>query len=116
MIYYKHNKTGDVYAYEEEQMSHPIVIEAIKDMTLMTDEEIEEHLNPTPTEEELAQQARWERDSLLEEIDKVVTNPLRWNSLSDDKKEELSEYRQALLDVPQQEGFPHNIEWPVSPL
>jgi len=26
-----------------------------------------------------------------------------------------AEYRQALRDVPQQEGFPFSVEWPVSP-
>lgn len=116
MIYYKHNKTGEVYAYEEEQLTHPIVVEAIKEMTLMTEEEVEAHINPIPTEEELAQQARWERDTLLSELDKVVTNPLRWNTLTKEQQEELSVYRQVLLDVPQQEGFPYDIEWPTSPL
>jgi hypothetical protein len=24
-------------------------------------------------------------------------------------------YRQALRDIPQQEGFPHNVAWPVKP-
>jgi hypothetical protein len=52
----------------------------------------------------------------LNELDKFTQNPLRWESLSDDFKNQLSTYRQALLDVPQQEGFPLNIVWPESPL
>ena len=28
---------------------------------------------------------------------------------------EMTTYRQALRDVPQQEGFPNEIDWPVEP-
>lgn len=39
------------------------------------------------------------RDELLQtEIDPVVTNPLRWAELSDDKKAEYADYRRYLLD------------------
>tara|TARA_R110000787_G_C13397420_1_gene443161 strand:- start:1280 stop:1618 length:339 start_codon:yes stop_codon:yes gene_type:complete len=40
---------------------------------------------------------------------------LRWNSLSAEKQEEWTAYRQSLLDVPQQEGFPQNVIWPEEP-
>lgn len=42
-------------------------------------------------------------------------NPMRWETLSDIQKTAWRDYRQALLDVPQQEGFPWNINWPVEP-
>jgi hypothetical protein len=69
-----------------------------------------------PTQAELdaalAAQVRAERDSLLVVVDAIVSNPLRWASLSSDKQNEWSTYRQDLLDVPQQSGFPSTVTWP----
>lgn len=60
--------------------------------------------------EAIAAEARAKRDALLAESD--------WSQLPD-VKEELREayvgYRQALRDIPDQAGFPHEIEWPVKP-
>jgi len=41
-----------------------------------------------------------------------------WTQLPDvpiAKKQEWATYRQALRDVPTQQGFPFNIEWPTRP-
>jgi len=69
-----------------------------------------------PTQAELdaalAAQVRDKRDSLLVVVDAVVSNPLRWASLSSDEQNEWTVYRQALLDVPQQSGFPSTVTWP----
>lgn len=60
---------------------------------------------------ELAKQARARRDNLLKtEVDAM--NPMRWEALTEEQKEAWRAYRQALLDVPQQEGFPTSIIWP----
>lgn len=83
--------------------------------TEMTEAEVEEHINPTPTPEQLEEQARAKRDGLLHELDVIVSNPLRWAEFDDDTKQALAEYRQALLDVPQQEGFPENVVFPDKP-
>lgn len=59
---------------------------------------------------------RSKRDDLLKnEIDPIVSNPLRWDAFTEAKKAEWAVYRQALLDVPQQEGFPIDVVWPVKP-
>lgn len=55
------------------------------------------------------------RDEYLRQMDVVIANPLRWNSFSDLKKQEWVEYRQSLLDVPQQPAFPLNVTWPTAP-
>lgn len=69
------------------------------------------------TESELlAVEVRGERDRLLRELDVVVSNPLRYSEFSEEVKLELATYRQALLDVPQQEGFPDEVIWPANPL
>lgn len=44
-----------------------------------------------------------------------IINGVRWDSLTQQQKDSLKEYRQALLDVPQQLGFPTNINWPTPP-
>lgn len=73
-----------------------------------------------PTQEELdAAQAvivREERDRRLSsEVDPVVSNPLRWADLSSEEQTEVAAYRTALLDVPQQPGFPSTVSWPTPP-
>lgn len=69
-----------------------------------------------PSEQEILEsEMRGQRDSLLSELDAFVSNPLRWASLSAEQQQELADYRQALLDVPQQEGFPDEIDWPEFP-
>ena len=62
----------------------------------------------------LTREARARRDTLLKEVVDSV-NPMRWEALTDIQKDAWRAYRQALLDVPQQEGFPNNIVWPEVP-
>ena len=73
-----------------------------------------------PTSEEIitrqAAQARSERDrQLRDNVDVMVSNNLRWNELTDEQRTEWTNYRTALLGVPQQSGFPQNINWPTIP-
>ena len=72
-----------------------------------------------PTQDELdeaaAQAVRAERDNLLLTVDAIAGNALRWASLDASKQAEWAAYRQALLDIPQQAGFPDNITWPQEP-
>ena len=56
------------------------------------------------------------RDSkLTSKVDPIVSNPLRYGELAPEKQTELLVYRQALLKVPQQYGFPFNVTWPQEP-
>lgn len=56
-------------------------------------------------ETEAAAAARTNRDVLLSKTD--------WNAMSDmTMSPEMTTYRQALRDVPQQTGFPNYIAWP----
>jgi hypothetical protein len=71
-----------------------------------------------PTQAELdaalAVGVRAERDNILATVvDPLVSNPLRWAGLTAAEQAEWSTYRQALLDVPQQAGFPNDIIWPT---
>lgn len=59
---------------------------------------------------------RDQRDVKLRlEVDPVVSNPLRWADLSSEEQTEVAAYRTALLDVPQQPGFPSTVSWPTPP-
>lgn len=72
-----------------------------------------------PTQAELdaakAQAVRAQRDSLLLEVDAIAGNALRWAALDADTQAAWAAYRQALLDVPQQAGFPNDVTWPDKP-
>lgn len=72
---------------------------------------------PPKTEQELydeaAEEVRMKRDSLIAETDYLLAPdyPIEPESL-----EAVKVYRQALRDVPQQEGFPFDVEWPTMPV
>ena len=73
-----------------------------------------------PTQEELdaqaAAQVRHHRDMLLQnEVDPIVSNPLRWADLTTEQQNAWSAYRTALLDITDQAGFPHSVTWPTKP-
>ena len=73
-----------------------------------------------PTQAELDEQAaaavRAERDmKLAAEVDPIAGNALRWASLTVEQQQAWADYRQALLEVPQQAGFPHEVVWPTKP-
>jgi hypothetical protein len=58
-------------------------------------------------------QARRQRDSELSVVDRV--NPVWYASLTADQQADLVAYRQQLLAVPQQAGFPTAVVWPAKP-
>ena len=64
---------------------------------------------------ELTYQKREERNFYLEEMDAIISNPLRWAAMSTEQQNAWTTYRQDLLDVPQQSGFPETITWPTKP-
>ena len=75
------------------------------------------YVAPTQAEldAELAAEVRADRDGRLTEVDAVAGNALRWSALDADTQAAWATYRQALLDVPQQAGFPNDITWPTEP-
>ena len=61
-----------------------------------------------PIDEQQAENVRSKRNDLIRESD--------WRAVSDRKLEPAwKRYRQALRDISKQEGFPHDVEWPVDP-
>ena len=76
------------------------------------------YVAPTQAElnAELAASLRAQRnDKLVNEVDPIVTNPLRWGELTDAKQAEWTQYRTDLLNLPEQSGFPSSVTWPTKP-
>ena len=73
------------------------------------------------TDEEKAEEDAWmsgeiraQRDHRLRwDVDSM--NPIRWAALTSEQQTAMTNYRQQLLDVPLQEGFPWEIAWPEKP-
>lgn len=76
-----------------------------------TEDELQQYeIDLARAEENAGLYAREARNRLLAETD--------WTQVVDVPsaiKEMYAEYRQALRDVPSQEGFPQNIIWPTKP-
>lgn len=74
----------------------------------------EEEYNPEDemTDEELASRIRMRRDSMISRTDFYVQPDYPSDS---EGLEAVKAYRQALRDVPEQSGFPRNVQWPEKP-
>ena len=69
-----------------------------------------------PTDTQALAVLRFKRNTILEEdVDPIVTNPLRWDALSTSKQNEWKAYRTALLDITGQSGAPQSVTWPTKP-
>ena len=76
------------------------------------------YVAPTQAELDAAEAAgvRSWRDMLLqEEVDPIVSNPLRWNDMTTAEQNAWTQYRTDLLNITDQAGFPHNVTWPTKP-
>ena len=65
-----------------------------------------------PTDEELSAQARTDRNRKIAKTDYYMMSDYPSNPQN---LEELKVYRQALRDLPKQEGFPRDVRWPDVP-
>jgi hypothetical protein len=73
--------------------------------------------------ETLPLSVRMDRDFFLQtEVDPIAGNALRWAALTSEQQQAWADYRQALLDLPAQSGFPsaengfeNTVVWPTKP-
>lgn len=71
---------------------------------------------PKPTPEQLAVIVRKNRDSELSWFDSVCyRNQFYWDGLAADIQTIRLQFRENLLKVPEQPGFPADINWPARP-
>jgi len=84
---------------------------------MATNDDVAAYVPPTQAELDvkLSADIRDQRDGLLLEVDAIAGNALRWADLGDTTKGAWSVYRKALLNVPQQSGFPNDVTWPIKP-
>lgn len=92
---------------------------ADKDKTINNDDllsamlangDVAAHVPPSQAELDavVAAEVRSKRDGLIASTD--------WWALSDNTMTQAQiDYRQALRDIPQQAGFPHDVTWPTKP-
>tara|TARA_S200002703_G_C3794492_1_gene245277 strand:- start:2173 stop:2592 length:420 start_codon:yes stop_codon:yes gene_type:complete len=88
------------------------------DLLALIGTDFEPYVPPTQEEQDakLARFARMMRDAILVDVvDPIVSNPLRWADMTTEKQNEWAAYRTALLQVPEQTGFPSTISWPTKP-
>lgn len=75
-------------------------------------------IDPDPSKNDivaqLAKDIRVERDNILKNTVDTL-NAARWASMASVKQDEWSQYRQALLDITAQSGFPKEVQWPTIP-
>ncbi len=75
------------------------------------------------TDEEIAEQQRFEieeawsklrlkRNDFLKKSD-ILVLPDRWESYDSSARQKITDYRQALRDLPQNTVDPLNVSWPV---
>ena len=64
-------------------------------------------------ENDIESNARYERNRKLLESDHLM---LPDYPIDEETRQAIIAYRQALRDLPEQEGWPENIEWPICPI
>ena len=60
-----------------------------------------------------SERIRSQRDSFLADMDSISS--IRWAMMAKTQQTAWKKYRQALLDVPEQSGFPFAVNWPLLP-
>ncbi len=139
MTYYREKDTGDAWAYDDEQMSVvnrinapdfdnekeqiPAIFfeidEKIKGMKKMTAKEVDEHINPPVTEEQLIAEAEAKKQFLIAEVNtetQMLQTKLALGRIKDDEKAQLNAWLDYLgeLEAVDASTAP-DIIWPVKP-
>lgn len=98
-----HAEFDDLYAeVDAYAKKHPDMVTNEEPLALSEEERLDT----------LASSVRTQRDSLLAQTDYLLMPDY---PITEENLVEIKAYRQALRDVPEQEGFPENVIWPVVP-
>jgi len=85
-----------------------ILVDGVLQTISQEDWNLENNITPEIIAEEKKKDVRHQRNALLAETD--------WWAVADRTMTQAEiDYRQALRDIPQQEGFPTDITWPTKP-
>lgn len=105
MKYFRDTVTDEVFGYDEDQQDLIALAVSNTDM-----EDITSDWPPAIDPDlQLASEVRSDRNALLSQSD--------WTQVADAPvdKAAWATYRQALRDITDQSGFPHEVDWPVKP-
>lgn len=99
---------------------NPNEVDGIVDNLYLIEQITDATIYVAPTQEEinegLAMGIRLERKNILvNNVDPIVSNPLRWSGLTEAEQTEVTSYRQDLLDITGQSTFPESVVWPAVP-
>ncbi|EMD0830927.1 tail fiber assembly protein [Morganella morganii] len=138
MNYYK-DKSGTVYAYDDEQMAVvdrinapdfdnekeqvPAIFfeinEKIKGMHKMSDKEVDAHINPPATEEQQIAEAETKKQALIAEANQKTQmwqTQLMLDIITDEDKASLKEWMLYVQKVQAVDTSDvPDIDWPISP-
>lgn len=112
---YKSEKHTSVYSLRQAIFKHERLVFGKLTPEFMSQHSItEEEYNPEDemTDEELASRVRMRRNSMISHTDFYVQPDYPSDP---EGLEAVKAYRQALRDVPEQSGFPRNVQWPEKP-
>lgn len=105
MKYFRNTVTDEVFGYDEDQQD--LIALAVSDTDM---KDITSDWPPAIDPDlQLANEVRSDRNALLSQSD--------WTQVADAPVDKVTwaTYRQALRDITDQTGFPHEVDWPVKP-
>lgn len=109
MNYYKDPLTGEVYAYDDQQVAGGVVKEWLTPLTQL---DIDAHINPLPTQAQLVVLGRAWRDAELLKADIEVSKAADTARATEPA---WRRYREALRQWPQSGDFPDTAGRPKTP-
>ncbi|CAM6900362.1 tail fiber assembly protein [Morganella morganii] len=140
MYYFKNKQTGEVFAYDNEQMAVidrinapdfdnekeqiPAIFfeidEKIKGMHKMSAEEVEAHINPPVTKEQLVAEAEAKKQALIAEANQKTQmwqTQLMLGIITEEDKASLKEWMLYVQDVQAVDPFlGAGVVWPTPPV
>jgi len=108
--------TDSEHTIDQVRSVHANVVAGHWDRTqyrVINNEVVSQTVDLDPDQAQAKIQARNQRNQSLSAVDRV--NPVWYASLDADQQAELATYRLSLLAVPQQSGFPTQVNWPAKP-
>jgi hypothetical protein len=92
--------------------SYIIEEDRVREVIITRDKTVEEIEEEAAKELEMQwRQIRNQRDELLKQSDLLVLID-KWETLTEERKQEIRVYRQALRDIPQSFESPEDVVWP----
>ncbi|EPG9560411.1 tail fiber assembly protein [Morganella morganii] len=114
--FFKDSKTGAVYSYDDEQMAAGYVKDGL---IKMTGKEVDAHINPKPTKEQLVAEAGFQKQALISEANQKTQlwqTQLMLEIITEEDKASLKEWMLYVQDVQAVDpSLGADVVWPTPP-